>query len=155
MRRVFCGLALCSLLLAALPATSATGRVIKVLPEFLDLQWRSSLAPSLYERDAYQAMLREHPERRAGIRFYVQWKTKGPAWEPLKLRIELSGIAKGALPQSLVLEEPLENSGSRFAHWASAGLEGLTYKEFGGVTAWHVGLWEGKRLLSEQKSFLW
>src|SRR5438876_12384074 len=83
MRRVFCGLALCSLLLAALPATSATGRVIKVLPEFLDLQGRSSLAPSLYERDAYQAVLREHPERRAGIRFYVQWKTKGPAWEPL------------------------------------------------------------------------
>jgi hypothetical protein len=54
-----------------------------------------------------------------------------------------------------VLEEPLENSGGKFTHWASASLEGLAYKQFGGVTAWRATLWEGRRLLNEQKSFLW
>ena len=28
-------------------------------------------------------------------------------------------------------------------------------KRYGDVTAWHVTLWEGGRLLGEQKSFLW
>jgi len=136
-------------------AHAGTGRIVKVLPQFLDLEGRTSLSPSLYERDAYQAVLREHPERRSGIRFYVQWKTKGPIWEPLKLRIELRGIAKGTLPNQLVLEDPLVNSSSPFNHWTEAGLEGHAYKEFGGVTAWRVTLWEGQRQLSEQKSFLW
>jgi hypothetical protein len=134
---------------------AGSGRVIKVLPEFVDLEGRTSLSPSLYERDAYQAQLREHPERRSGVRFYVQWKTKGAVWEPLKLRIELRGTAKGALPNQLVLEDPLENTSSPFAHWTEAALEGHAYKEFGAVTAWRVTLWEGTRLLNEQKSFLW
>lgn len=153
MGRIFFGLVLA--LLAAWPVKAGTGRIIKVLPEFLDIQGRTSTSPSLYERDAYQAMLREHPERRSGVRFYVQWKTKGPIWEPVKLRIELRGVAKGNLPQQLVLEEPLLNSGTRLPRWTSAGLEGLTYRQFGAVTAWRATLWEGKRLLSEQKSFLW
>jgi hypothetical protein len=155
MGRVIYSIAFLGLLLSALPVAGETGRVIKVLPEFLDLQGRTSISPSLYERDAYQAVLREHPERRAGIRFYVQWKTKGPIWAPLKLRIELRGVARGNLPQQLVLEEPLENTGGKYAHWARASLEGFAYKEFGAVTAWRTTLWEGNRLLSEQKSFLW
>ena len=155
MGRTFCGGAVLAALLTALPAVGGTGRVIKVLPEFLDLQGRTSLSPSLYERDAYQTALREHPERRSGVRFYVQWKAKGPIWEPLKLRVEARGVARGNLPQLLVLEEPLQNAGSKFTHWASPSIEGLTYRQFGGVTAWRATLWEGKRLLSEQKSFLW
>jgi hypothetical protein len=154
MQRVFVGLLLMVPLLA-LPVDAGTGRIIKVLPELLDLQGRTSLSPSLYERDAYQAQLRQHPERRAGIRFYVQWKVKGPIWEPLKLRIELRGAAKGNLPQQSVLEEPLEKASTKFSHWASPGLEGLAYKQLGSVTAWRVTLWEGNQLLSEQKSFLW
>ena len=76
-------------------------------------------------------------------------------WQPLSLRIELRGVAQGNSPKQLVLEEPLENSASPLAHWASASLEGWAYKEFGSVTAWRVTLWEGKNLLSEQTSFLW
>src|SRR2546423_2524757 len=83
-------------------ACAATGRVIKVLPHFVDDQGRHTLAPSLYERDAYQAFLREHPDKRSGMRFDVQWKKKGPVWEDLKLRVEGRGLARGELPKEIV-----------------------------------------------------
>ena len=136
-------------------AQGATGRVVKVLPEFLDLKGFNSVSPSLYERDAYQAVLRQHPEKRSGLRFYIQWKTKGGVWEPLKLRLELRGIAQGSLPKRLVLEEPIETTGRGGSHWAGITLKGQAFKDFGEVTAWRVTLWEGDQLLSQQQSFLW
>ena len=138
----------------ALSAEAATGRVIKVLPQFLDLKGRNSLSPSLFERDAYQAVLRQHPERRSAMRFYVQWKAKGYAWDPLKLRVEMRGVAQGGLPKALVLEAPAK-SGGWFSHWTGLTLTADQYKDLGEVTSWRVTLWEGEQLLGEQKSFLW
>jgi hypothetical protein len=138
-----------------LAAAGATGRVIKVLPEYLDAKGRSSLAPSLYERDAYQAILRENPSKRAGLRFYIQWKTKGPVWEPLKVRIQVRGPAQGNLPRELVLEKPVENKGGWFSHWAEVTLTAKEYHDFGGLAAWRVTLWEGRTLLGQQQSFMW
>lgn len=154
MRRWLIGMALVCGLAVAGPARAASGRVIKVLPEYLDLKGRTSLSPSLYERDAYQASLRNHPEKRSGMRFYVQWKAKGSAEEPLKLRVEVRGAAKGNLPKELVLELPVQ-PGGWFSHWSALTLSGKEYKEFGAVTAWRVTLWEGGRQLGKQKSFLW
>ena len=54
-------------------ASAATGKVIKVLPQFLDLKGRHSLSPSLYDRDAYQAQLRDTKTNISGMRFAVQW----------------------------------------------------------------------------------
>jgi len=136
------------------PAAGASGRVIKVLPEFLDLKGRQSLSPSLYERDAYQAVLRWHPERRSTIRFYVQWKAKGPFSQPLKVRVEVRGVAKGDLPKLLTLEEPAK-PGGWFSHWTQVPLSTAQYKDIGTVTAWRVTLWEGDQMLGEQQSFLW
>lgn len=144
-----------ALLLSGAPGWAATGRIIKVLPEFLDLKGRNSVAPSLYERDAYQAMLRDHPERRSGMRFYIQWKIKGAAWQPLVVRVEMRGTAQGDLPKMLVLEQPAENRGSRFSHWTNVTVSSANYKNIGSVTAWRVTLWEGKTLLGEDHSFLW
>src|SRR5215468_71000 len=79
----------------------ATGSVIKVLPHFLDLQGRHTLSPSLYERDAYQAKLREHPAERSGIRYDVEWKTKGGSFDQLKLQLELRGLFQGKTPRTL------------------------------------------------------
>jgi hypothetical protein len=141
-------------LLAAGSALAGTGRVVKVLPHFLDAQGRHSLSPSLYERDAYQAMLRQHPEKRSGLRFDVQWKGKGPFWEPLKLVVELRGIAQGTLPRELTLEKPVEPPGW-LGSWSQVVLDGEAYRNFGEVTAWRVTLWEGQQLLGERKSFLW
>ena len=156
MHRFLIWLQLAGWLAAAGAAEAATGRVIKVLPHFLDLQGRHALSPSLYDRDAYQVHLRQHPEERSGLRFDAQWKTKGGVWEPLKLKLklELRGFAQGSLPKQMVLERALEARGA-FSHWASLTLSGEGYKAFGDVTAWRMSLWEGDRLLGEQKSFLW
>jgi hypothetical protein len=154
MRRPILFLLFCCLLAAALPAQAASGRVIKVLPQFLDLQGRHSLSPSLYDRDAYQAFLRQHPEKISGVRFAIQWKMNSSAFGPPKLRVELRGTARGDLPSKIVLETPIQ-PGGWFSHWASLPLTGKDYQEFGEVTAWRVTLWEGDVLLSEQQSFLW
>jgi hypothetical protein len=155
MRSLWCAVILVNCLLAGAAGQAATGRVIKVLPEFLDREGRTSLSPSLYERDAYQAILRNHPEKRSGLRFYVQWKTYGGVWEPLKLRIELRGTAEGNLPKQLALEESLVNKRTWATRWTGTTLTDEQYKFLGVVTAWRVTLWEGKHVIGEQQSFLW
>ena len=154
MRRSLIWLSLVGWLALTLSATAATGRVIKVLPQFLDLKGRNSLTPSLYERDQYQTVLREHTNQCSGMRFYVQWKAKRRSATPLNLRVELRGVAHGDYPKQLVLEKPVA-AGGWFSHWAKFDLLGESYKEFGVVTAWRVTLWEGTRQLGVQQSFLW
>ncbi len=144
----------CLMLGAASPAVAATGRVIKVLPQFLDKEGRHALTPSLYERDAYQAHLRKHPEEQSGMRFAIQWKTHGGVYSPLKLRVEIRGAVKDGLPTHTVLETEVK-PGGWFSHWASLPLTGDAWVKSGEVTAWRATLWEGDQLLSEEKSFLW
>ena len=127
MRRLWIWLALAGWFAAAGSAPAATGRVIKVLPQFLDLKGRSSLTPSLHERDLYQVTLREHTNQCSGMRFMVQWKTKGEPAAPLKLRVELLGVAHGDYPKQQVLEKPVEPCG-RFSHWTEVLLVGEDYK---------------------------
>jgi len=146
---------LLALLQAAVISTSAatTGRVLKVLPHFLDLKGRHALSPSLYDRDAYQAQLRQYPKQRSGIRFDVLWKAQAASGATLKLRAELRGIAQGTLPRQKTLESELKSG--QFSRWTSLTLAGDDYKDFGDVTAWRVNLWDGDQLVGEQKSFLW
>lgn len=134
--------------------SAAGGQVLKVLPHYLDLKGRHTLSPSLYDRDAYQAQLRQHPEQRSGVRFDVQWKAGSEVGKTLKLRVELRGMAKGDLPRRTVLEKEIR-SRSRWSHWAGVPLTGEDYKAFGEVTAWRVTLLDGETVLSEQQSFLW
>ncbi len=154
MRRFLIWLAVVGGLALAMSAPAATGRVMKVLPQFLDLKGRNSLTPSLYERDLYQATLLRETNLCSGMRFNVQWKAKGQTNAPLKIQLELRGVAHGDYPKQLVLEKPVEPRG-RFSHWTLFELLGEAYKDFGRVTAWRVTLWEGPRSLGEQKSFLW
>jgi hypothetical protein len=131
------------------------GKVIKVLPFFLDKNGLHTLSPSLYERDAYQAQLRRRPEQRTGLMMQVQWKTKGKISAPLRIRVELRGIAQGNLPRQAVIERQVSPTGW-FSRWAPMMLTGDDYRNFGEVTAWRVTLWEGDDLLlGEQRSFLW
>ncbi len=154
MRRSLIWLVLGGWLAGVVGASAATGRVIKVLPQFLDLKGRNSLSPSLYERDVYQAHLRDYTNECSGMQFLVQWKCKGEPAAPLSVHLELRGAARGDFPKQLVLEKAVK-PGGWFSHWAVLTLVGPGYKEFGRVTAWRATLWEGKRLLGEQKSFLW
>ena len=134
-------------------ASAAIGRVSKVLPHFLDAQGRHSLSPSLFDRDAYQVKLRQHPELRSGIRFDVNWRVRSVTSATFKLKVELRGIAKGNLPRLKSLEQ--EVKGGVGARWTGLTLGGDDYKDFGEVTAWRVTLWDGEQMIGEEKSFLW
>lgn len=134
-------------------ATAATGKVVKVLPHLLDLQGRHMLSPSLYDRDAYQAELRKHPEKCSGIRFDIQWRGRSQRGESAVLRLQVRGTAKNQAPPELQMETTVKLTG--ISHWAALKLVGEPYQELGEVTAWRVTLWAGDELLGEQKSFLW
>src|ERR1700733_13353192 len=102
--------------LLAVDAGATEGRVIKVLPQFFDKEGRNSKSPSLYDRDAYQAFLLHHPTECSGLRFGVQWKAKAAGGAPLKLRVEIRGIAKGDLPKEDKLEVEVRQR-NWFSHW--------------------------------------
>ena len=154
MRRLFILVIAALLCSATFSADAAAARVVKVLPHFLDLKGRHSLSPSLYDRDAYQAQLRKHPEQRSALRFDVHWRATG-ANGKLKLRAELRGTAQGNLPRQTKLEADLAPGKSALSRWTSLTLAGEDYKNFGEVTAWRVTLWDGDQMVGEQKSFLW
>ena len=144
----------CLALLAVASASAAPsqlGRVIKVLPHYLDKSGRHTEHPSLYARDAYQADLRKHPEKQSGLQFDVQWTAITS--RPLKLRIEMRG-ALDKKTTSAVVERELKYRGF-FHKWVKVPFTGDDFKKFGQLSAWRVTLWDGDQLLSEQKSFLW
>jgi len=143
-------------LLAALgflssPASAASAKLVKVLPHFIDRQGRIALNPSLYERDAYQVHLRTHPEERAGLRFDVQWRSRDTS--RLRLRLELRGN-RGRDGTTAVVEEEVKYRGL-FTAWSNVTLTGDAYKKFGELSAWRATLWDGDKMIAEQKSFLW
>lgn len=142
---------LAALGLLASPAGAATAKLVKVLPHFVDQQGRIALNPSLYERDAYQAQLRTHPEERSGLRFDVQWRSRDAS--RLRLRLELRGN-RGRDGTTAVVEEVVKYRGL-FTTWSRASLTGEAYKKFGELSAWRATLWDGDKMIAEQRSFLW
>jgi hypothetical protein len=152
-RRLIPLITLALLITGDLTASAATGRVVKVLAQFLDQKGRTSLSPSLYDRDAYQAQLRQKPEHCSGMRFDILWRGRSATREEATLRLELRGTAKGDIPTQKTIETKVTITGT--GHWERMRLDGDAYKQFGEVTAWRVTLWSGDQLLGEQKSFLW
>lgn len=152
MRRSLGWILLCSGLLISV-AQAAEGKLIKVLPHLLDAQGRNTLSPSLYERDAYQAYLRKHPELCTALRFDVQWRQRDSSPDKLKLKLELR-TSKTSPAAPLTIESPVKSDG-----WfsTSTGLlvDGEKFKTMGDVIAWRVTLWDGDQQVSEHKSFLW
>ena len=154
MRRSCKFLTLLLFVVTTLSGFAATGKVVKVLPHFLDLEGRHSLSPSLYDRDAYQAELRKNPAKRSGVRFDVLWRGRSEIKnQTATLRVELRGTAKGDLPTKTQLETPVKIDS--FGHWVKLTLAGQAYQDFGEITAWRVTLWVGDEMIGEQKSFLW
>jgi len=153
MRALLIILASLSVVAAASAADAVTGRIVKVLPFFLDQQGRNAVSPSLFDRDAYQAYLRDHPAEVTAVRFDVLWKaTKAPE-EKIKISVELRGVGTNGVPTVKTLQT--NATPGTFRKWTSVPLAGDDYRNFGTVTAWRVTLWNGDELLSEQKSFLW
>ena len=134
----------------ALVANAQSEKIVKVLPHFLDAKGRASLTPSLFDRDAYQLVLRESPAKRSGLRFDVQWKAS--YFKSLKLRVETRSGA-GREPKTNVLEETVKPG--VLSQWTSLTLAGEEYKKFGELISWRATLLDGTNVLAEQKSFLW
>jgi hypothetical protein len=127
-------------------------RIIKVLPHYLDRDGRHTRSPSLYERDAYQAHLRRHPELRSGLRFDIEWRAAS-ARPPLKLRMELR-TSQEHLTEPLILESEVKRS-RWFSRWSALKVTGKQFQEMGQLIAWRATLWSGERQVAEQRSFLW
>lgn len=130
-----------------------SGKIVKVLPLYLDLKGRDAISPSLFDRDAYQAQLRENPTNISAIRFDILWKTSGLKNAKLKLRVEMRGVAENGLPRQTAVEAKI--TPHFFHHWTSLKLGGDEFKHFGSLVAWKTTLWNGNELIAEQKSFLW
>lgn len=139
---------------AAPSAEAGAGRIVKVLRHYLDLEGRHTLSPSLYERDAYQAQLRKHPEQCSALRFDVQWKARKTAGPELKLRLEVRG-SRAYLSKPWVLERTVNRKGFGWTRWSSLELGGQDFKQLGEVVAWRATLWDGEECIAEQQSFLW
>jgi hypothetical protein len=154
MHRWFICLLLAVLCAAPFSGRAATGKVIKVLPFFVDREGRHTLTPDLFERDGYQDYLRLHPGQISNMLFDVQWKIKGEPAAPVKIRIELRGLPRAGASTQTVLEQIVQPHG-RFSHWTDLPLSATQFKELNAVTAWRATLWEGDVMLSEQDSFLW
>ena len=129
----------------------AEGKVIKVLPHFVDFQGRHTLSPSLYERDAYQELLRNHPEKRAGLQFEVLWKVSGRVSGPLRLKMEL----RGGTSSSLEIVEMDVKRGMFGRRWSRMVLDPKQFARVGTVTAWKATLLQGEEIVAEANSFLW
>lgn len=151
MRQPIFLIVLCGLLALNLSA-SAAGKIIKVLPQYLDEKGRTALSPNLFERDGYQAFLRDNPSKCSGKVFKIEWKAGGA--KSFTLRVEMRGEAKGDSPKTLTVEKLVVRR-SGFGRWDNITLEGKEFAEFGKVVAWRATLWNGNEMLSEQKSFLW
>ena len=135
------------------PATApTTGRVIKVLHHLVDKQGRVALAPSLFERDAYQLHLRDFPELVAGSRFDIQYKALRKNG-PVRVRLEIRG-SKTGLGNARVFE--IDSLPDRFgSSWARIALDKATTDSVGSTVAWRATLWQDAVQIGEQQSFLW
>jgi hypothetical protein len=136
-----------------LGADSAEGaRIYKVLHHLVDAQGRNALAPSLFERDAYQVHLRERPELVAGSRFDIQFKARRKDG-PVRLRLEIRG-GKTGLGKAQTFET--ESLPARWGStWARIALDKPASDALGPIVAWRASLLRDGVIIAEQQSFLW
>ncbi len=141
-----------AVLLAAAPLHAGADRVVKVLPHYLDTRGRHALSPSLFERDAYQALLRAHPKQRGGLRFDVLWKARRAPGRTRLLRLELVSETHPR-GRPLILETPLPEKRAR--GWTGLKVDAPTERALGEWTAWRVSLVVDGQVVSSRQSFLW
>ena len=139
-------------LVSASWAADANARIVKVLHQLVDAEGRVALAPSLFERDAYQVHLRENPELIAGSRFEIQYKAARKGG-PVRLRMEVRGSKTGLGKARLFEAEDLPSRWGK--SWARIELDRAASDALGTIIAWRATLWRGDVQLAEQESFLW
>jgi hypothetical protein len=128
-------------------------RIAKVLPSLLDRQGRASVAPGLYERDAYQAFLRSTPDQIGGLRIDVRWKAPRPPSGTVRLRLELRGSNTSTNAPLLIEREvtPPRWGGS----WTEITLDAAARQQLGDLVAWRASLRRDDEEWTSVQSFLW
>ena len=142
-----------AVLLSAFAAQAASGRIIKLLPHYLDKNGKHTVSPSLYERDAYQSRLRSNPELVSGIRFDVKWRASGADRDKLRVRIEIRG-SETRPKEPFIVEEKIKTKGL-FGRWTSVTVDKEAFDKVGKMIAWQATLLEGDKELAQLRSFLW
>lgn len=150
----FSAIILLAWLVSTVEAAAAPAKIIKVLPQFVDRNGRTALAPSLYERDAYQVRMRRDSTRRAGMRFNVQWRARGYQHHPLTLRVEVRGANVQAQFRPATYEKAVMPR-RWFTRWSVIPIDEEEFTNLGEVIAWRVALRDGDQELADLKSFLW
>lgn len=133
-------------------ADARPDRIVKVLPHYVDLEGRHALSPSLFERDAYQVILKANPAKCGGLQFDVRWKARKAPGRQLALRLEMV-TTQHPRGRPLVVESPLP--AGRKGGWARVQVDAATLRSAGDMIAWRVSLVEGGQALGSQQSFLW
>jgi hypothetical protein len=150
---IFVALILLACFCGASNAHEAQAKVIKVLPQLLDIKGRHTLSPSLYERDAYQFYLRKHPKEQMGLRLAIEWKAPDAAKRKLQIRAELRGVISNDV-HTVTLEQPAKKQGW-LGNWSEVRLTGQQFVTFGNLIAWRVTLLDDGHPIARQESFIW
>lgn len=134
-----------------------SARIHKVLPHLLDQDGQASLHPSLFERDAYQAKLRQQRELVGGLRFDILWS--GPPVTGLELKLELRGSARTNAPAGdrsghLTVIRPLTIP-TGATRWTRVTLAEEEFRQVGEVAAWRASVVRGTETMASTQSFLW
>ena len=135
-------------------AESSHAKAIKVFRFLVDAEGRHALSPSLLDRDAYQAHLREHPTKVSGLRFVIQWRRRSESPTRPSIRIEVrhgNGNTIGEFSKTA----PIKVRKTRRSQWHRITISGEEYARLGKVIAWRVSLWDGETMLTQEESFLW
>lgn len=140
-------------LISAVLVRAEEASIVKVLPHLLDLKGKASLAPGLFQRDAYQAQLRKDPKQVSGMRFNIQWKAKGVPSDELVIRVWLK--TSGRNPNDpLEIKAPVRGN-RKWGRWSAVAYDGKAFQDNGQVLAWKAELLRGETPLATQTSFLW
>lgn len=129
-------------------------RVLKVLPHYLDAKGLHALSPSLFERDAYQAHLKDHPEEVSTMRFDVHLRLHDSDLTDVTVRVE-ARFGKGDSIETLKSIAPMKKPKWGKRRWTSITLDKEAFDATAQLIAWRVTLWQGDTKLDTQTSFLW
>lgn len=128
--------------------------MLKVLPHYLDAKGLHTLSPSLFERDAYQSHLKDHPDKVSTMRFDVHLRLQDSDFEDVQVRVE-ARFGKGDSIETIKATAPLKKPKWGKRVWTSLTLDRETYDAGARMIAWRVTLRRGDEILDTHTSFLW
>lgn len=98
----------------------------------------------------YGAILADEVESRRGHYFVITWVNKGPAAN-FTTRFEYRQNKTRDVVRTLTMEHPNAKGASR----STFAVLGDAYRAYGPVTSWRFSVWQGDKLVGEEKSFIW